>query len=336
MAHQASTPARWMVGVLLAACATVPAPPRGPRAGMRVEGRFLHDRCGERVVLRGVNHPTMYVDRPGRALPEIARTGANVVRLFWAATHGIPIGEVEQAIERALASGLIPILEMHDSTGTWQLEPIVATWTSPPALALIDRYRDRLLINIANEANPPTPDAWVSDYAAIVRRMRAAGIHTPLIVDSGNFGRDHRLVLARGRELVAADPERNLMLSVHLYDPLSETELAAFFARTVELGLPVLVGEFANATPDSCEPVDYAAIIRQARRFEVGWLAWSWGDDDPRTWWNTDHCPDSFDMTSTFSADTLRTWGKLIVESPDGLRATARRPRSMIRGGRCE
>jgi mannan endo-1,4-beta-mannosidase len=324
--------------LLIAGCAVVAGQrlPRGVRTGMRVEGRFLVDRCGERVVLRGVNHPTMYVDRAGDALAEIAKIGANVVRLGWSATHGIAIGEVEPAIERAIAHGLIPMLEMHDSTGKWELEPIVAYWTSHEALALIDRYRDRLLVNIANEPNPPSPEVFVSGYAAIVRRMRAAGIHTPLIIDSGNFGRDHRLVLERGSELVQADPEQNLMLSVHLYDPLSENELAAIFARSVELGLPLLVGEFASASPHVCQPVDYAAIIRQAQRFDIGWLAWSWGDDDPHTWWNVDGCPDSFDMTTTFSADTLRSWGKVVaIDSPASIRNTARRPHSMV-AGRCQ
>jgi mannan endo-1,4-beta-mannosidase len=275
----------------------------------------------------------MYVDRAGEAMAEIARTGANVVRLGWSATHGIPISAAEPAIARAIAHQLIPILEMHDSMGKWVLEPIVAYWTSPEALALIDRHRDKLLVNIANEANPPSPDAFVADYGAIVKRMRAAGIHTPLIIDAGNFGRDHALLLDRGRELLATDPERNLMLSVHLYDPLSEEALGAIFARAVALDLPLLVGEFANASPPHCEPVDYAAIIRQAQRHEIGWLAWSWGDNDPATLWNDDHCPESFDMTSTFSADTLRGWGKYVaLDSPDSIRHTARRPRSMVSG----
>jgi mannan endo-1,4-beta-mannosidase len=326
-----------LIAALALPCCAVLGPglPRGPRTGMRVEGRFLHDRCGERVVLRGVNHPTMYVDRAGDALPEIARTGANVVRLGWAATHGISIREVEPAIRRAVRSGLIPILEMHDSTGKWELEPIVAYWTSPEALALVDRHRDTLVVNIANEANPPSPGRWVADYADIVRRMRAAGIHTPLIVDSGNFGRDHRLVLDQGPRLLAADPERNLMLSVHLYDPLPEAELAALFARSVAMDLPLLVGEFASAAPDICTAVDYRAIIRQAARHDIGWLAWSWGDADPASWWNEDHCPDSFDMTTTFSADSLRSWGKVVAtDSPDSIRQTARRPRSLVTG-RC-
>ncbi|HKU44910.1 MAG TPA: hypothetical protein VJR89_42415, partial [Polyangiales bacterium] len=56
------------------------------RATMYVADGVLHDRCGEKVVLRGINHPTLYIDRNGTALPEIAKTGANSVRLFWFAS----------------------------------------------------------------------------------------------------------------------------------------------------------------------------------------------------------------------------------------------------------
>jgi hypothetical protein len=118
------------------------------------------------------------------------------------------------------------------------------------------------------------------------------------MVDSGNFGRDHRLLLEQGPRLVAADPEHNVLLSVHRYDPLPEAELAALFARSLAMDLPLLVGEFASVARDVCTPVDYRAIIRQAARHDIGWLAWSWGDDNPADWWNDDHCPDSFDMTT--------------------------------------
>src|SRR5690606_35051972 len=50
-----------------------------------VDGRFLYDGCGEKVVLQSVNE--MIVWSPQRdGLPEfveIARTGANAVRIVW-------------------------------------------------------------------------------------------------------------------------------------------------------------------------------------------------------------------------------------------------------------
>ena len=94
-------------------------PASGPRDTLYVQGGTLRDRCGEKLVLRGINHPTMFIDREGKALPEIAKTGANAVRLFWYAKKGVAISEADAAISRAIAEHMVPILEMHDSTCEW-------------------------------------------------------------------------------------------------------------------------------------------------------------------------------------------------------------------------
>jgi hypothetical protein len=44
-----------------------PAADGGEHATYFVRDGVLHDRYGEPVVLRGVNHPTLYVDRKGAA-----------------------------------------------------------------------------------------------------------------------------------------------------------------------------------------------------------------------------------------------------------------------------
>lgn len=318
--------------VLTCACATAPAPLPAP-AGYHVR-RFLHDRCGERVILRGVNHPTLYVDRAGDALPEIAKTGANAVRLFWAATHGIPISVAAPAVERSIANGLIPILELHDSSGIWALPPLVAYWTSAEARAFIARFAAHLIVNLANEATPPSPAEFTRGYAQAIRALRAAGITTPIMIDGGRLGRDYEVLLAEGPALLRADPAHNLIFSAHLYDPLSEPAIAAIFARSIALDLPFVVGEFANRQPPGCgAPLDYRAIIRQAHRHEIGWLAWSWGDDRRGHAWNED-CAE-FDMADTFAADSLLGWGREVaLSAPESLRNTARRPRSLD-SGRC-
>ena len=289
------------------------APTPNPGAtGYYVEGRNLYDRCGEQVILRGVSHPTIYVDRPGDALPEIAKTGANVVRIFWYAGNGIPITAAEPAIARAIANGMIPMLEMHDSTCEWNLDPIVAYYTSSDALALIDKYKANLLINIANEPSPPSDAEFASKYTSVVNQMRSAGIHTPLVIDGGNCGRDYNVLFSQGPAVLAADPDHNLIFSGHLYDPLSQAQITQVFEKSVSLDLPFIVGGVhlnknrRDARPAALPQYDF--LIQEASRNSgSGWLAWSWGDNDPSTYWNTD-CSE-FDMTETF-ASTLQRLGK--------------------------
>ena len=52
--------------------------------GFRVEGRFVYDKYGEKVILVGVNKMIIWMDIDGLpSFPEIAKTGANCVRIVW-------------------------------------------------------------------------------------------------------------------------------------------------------------------------------------------------------------------------------------------------------------
>jgi mannan endo-1,4-beta-mannosidase len=323
--------------------ATVPGPDAGgsAHATMYVEGAELFTRCAEPIVLRGVNHPTIYVDRAGAALPEIARTKANAVRLVWFATHGVAIEEADAAITQAIANGMVPILEMHDATGpgAWgQMSKIVSYWTSSAAVALIRKHQAWLIANIANEAGPDAGQDYAgfeATYREAITALRKAGIKIPLMIDASGWGRDVQVLLARGPALVEHDPEHNLILSGHLYDVLSRSQIASIYQQFRTLQLPFLVGEFANRSPvGTCGgAIDYRAIIGEAATSGIGWLAWSWGNDDPNTAWNTD-CGE-FDMARTFSFDSLEGWGREVaVTDTNSLQNTSTRPVSLTTG-RC-
>ncbi|HKU42525.1 MAG TPA: cellulase family glycosylhydrolase, partial [Polyangiales bacterium] len=274
------------------------------------------------------------VDRSGSALAEIAKTGANAVRLFWYARNGIQITEAEASISAAIKAGMIPILEMHDSTCMWNLDPITSYWTSAQALTLIKKYQGQLIINIANETSPPSANEFRSKYTAVVMQMRQAGIHTPLMIDGGNCGRDYNVLLSQGPALLEADPDHNLIFSAHLYDRMSQSAYAQLYTNAIGKKLTLVVGEFANRTPPGCgAALDYASLIGEADKQGIGWLAWSWGDNDPNKDWNSD-CGE-FDMASTFSFDSLRGWGKEVALTlPASIKNTAKRPASMT-GGAC-
>jgi hypothetical protein len=309
----------------------------GPSAQRyQVKNGLLYDGCGEEFVMRGINHPTMYVDRAGAAFPEIARTGANTVRLFWYGGNGVSINELEPAIVKAVANGMVPIIEMHDSTCAWKMGPIVEQWLKPEAVALIKKHEKHLIVNIANEASPPSADEFVSVYKDAIKRMRDAGIHTPFVIDGGRCGRDYDLLLNRGKELLDADADHNLIFSAHLYDPMSATEYASMFAKARAQQLPFIVGEFANKEPPGCgAAIDYANLINEANKAGIGWLAWSWGDNDASKAFNTD-CAE-FDMTSTFAFDSLSGWGKDVsVNHAASIQKTAKRPYALSHGDTCK
>jgi len=179
-------------------------------------------------------------------LPEIAKTGANSVRLFWFARMGIAIGEAEASIATAVDKGMLPILELHDSTCAWELDGLVRYWTSPEAVQLIQKYQSNLIINIANETGPPSAEEFRTKYSEVVQTMRAAGIHVPRMIDGRNCGRDAELLLAQGPALLEADPDHNLIFSAHLYDRMAPGGYGQLFDAARAKKLTLVIGEFAN------------------------------------------------------------------------------------------
>ncbi|HEY0591421.1 MAG TPA: cellulase family glycosylhydrolase [Thermoanaerobaculia bacterium] len=297
-----------------------------PAKHFYVEGRHLYDRCGERVVLRGVNKMNIWTDPDGiPSFAEIAKTGANAVRIVWLTTS--PASEFDETLSNALAAHLIPILDMHDATGDWEkLDDVVDYWVRPDTVEVIRKHEPYLLINIANEAGRDVrDDVWVAGYRDAIARMRAAGIRVPLIIDAAGWGRDVEQLLRLAPEVLETD--RDLVFSWHAWDTSGDqaSRVTRSLERAVEEGIPLIVGEFAHAEV-GCKPgIPYRHILAEAQRLGIGWLAWSWGPG------NQD-CP-AMDMTEDGTYQTLHAWGKEVaLTDPNSICMTSRRPRSMTSG----
>ena len=139
--------------------------PRPKTPTFQTKGKQLLDRCGKSVILKGVNKLSVFdsVDPTGaNYFPEIAKTGANCVRIVWEMTDGVnpnPITRLDQLISNAKANKLIPIVGLWDFTeisdgdgGFSRLTEYVDYWASPALVALIKKHQAYLIVNIANEA----------------------------------------------------------------------------------------------------------------------------------------------------------------------------------------
>ena len=325
---------RWCTALLVAVAAGVlwaiclPLPAVAVRAqqdsypGFRVIGRHLYDRYGEKVTLYGVNKMVIYTDRDGLpSFTEIAKTGANVVRIVWL-TEG-SAQELDTAITNAVSHQLIPLVDCHDSTGKWEmLQPCVDYWVRPDVLEVLKKHEAYLLVNIANEAgNSSPPDTeYRAAYELAVRRMRAAGIHVPLIIDAASWGQSINSLQTNGPYLIQADPDHNLMFAIHMWWPKTGAQYVIDeLQESVELDLPLIIGEFADLGPGCTCCIPYQTIIEQAHLNEIGYLAWSWGPG------NAD-CA-SMDMTEDGTFDTLHGWGlEVAITSTHSIQALAVRP----------
>jgi mannan endo-1,4-beta-mannosidase len=94
--------------------------------------------------------------------------------------------------------------------------------------------------------------------------------------------------------------------------------------ETVDLGLPLMVGEFADKWEETANgAIPYKTILEQCYLNEIGYLVWSWGPgNNPQTF---------LDMTTDGKFDTLRDWAKEIcITNPYSIKNIAIRPASML------
>lgn len=288
------------------------------KPGFFVQDRFLYSKDNEKVVLRGINHMFIWTDREGKTIPEIAKTGANCVRIVWN-TRG-RVSDLDNIISLCIANGMIPIPEIHDTTGNWdRLSDALEFWLREETLQMITNHQEYLILNVGNEpGNKEYPsDEFFSVYNLVVTKMRAAGVRVPIMIDADNWGQNEKNLLEVGPRLLQNDPEHNLLFSIHMWWPSErhssvltgystvEERVSATLEKAVELKLPLIVGEFAPMAVAGTREIPYKHIMAECERLSVGWLCWSWGPG------NFDS-PD-MDMTEHGSFNTLFGWGKEVA-----------------------
>ena len=280
---------------------------------------------------------TVWTDIGGDAFAEIAQTGANVVRIVWVIDSGTP-QQFDNVISRAVESELIPLVELHSATGEWaKLPSLVDWWVKDEVVAVIQKHKKNLLVNIGNEVGAEVSDSDFYDgYATAITRMREAGYRMPLIIDGTQWGQNVDILQSQGPALIEHDPDSNLMFSVHMWWPSVWHDSSTGYAtpadrvkgeikESVEMNLPLIVGEFAPMGPQCVEAIPYRTIMEECEANEVGWLAWSWGPG------NSD-C-EAMDMTTDSTFATLRDWGlEVAVTDSLSIANTSVRPNSIVTG----
>ncbi|MBB3695418.1 cellulase family glycosylhydrolase [Sphingomonas sp. BK580] len=331
---------RWVDRLVLfaLACAVPGAGVAGESGGtMTVRGRFLYTAAGERVVLRGVNE--MFAHSPDPTgqwtLPEIARTGANSVRIM--TTPDYAAETLDAVLRNAINNGLIPIAECHAATGKWEkLGDCVDYWTRPDIAAVVRRHRRWVLVNIANEAGAEvSASAFVAGYRVAIARIRAADIDVPLVIDGSDWGKEYEMLLDSWTPLNAADPRRAILVSAHSYwvgtEQQRKAPYRAIVKRVTRENIPFLLGEGPTSSGWDCGASPYRWAMRVLQRAQIGWLTWSWGmvpNGDCRA-------ENRYDVTNDgryghWKSDAGEA---LMISDPGSVRHTSRRPCSIPNAG---
>ena len=316
-----------LLTLAMSACSSIP--PAGhpvPKRGFSVSGTDLLDATGTPFVMRGINQPHAWQrERTAKALPEIAATGANMVRVSlssgepWGAT---PREDVADIISLAKANDLIVMFTVHNTTGysdqDWaiHLAETIPYWMSLKDILIGEEAY--VLINPGNEptGNSISPAAYTEMQISTIKALRAAGFTHTMVIDGHNWGQDgSRTMLSAAPALAAADPLSNTIFSVHMYQVYAEAEtIETYFEAFERMNLPLIVGEFG---PDhQGEPVDEETIFRLAEEMDIGYIGWSWSGNSKIV--------ENLDITIDFDPARLSPWGEQLINGPGGIRKTAR------------
>jgi len=318
---------------LLPDTTTVPPAP-SDLPGLRVNGRFLTAPTGEKIVYRGINEMFVWGDTQGATLAEIAKSGANSVRIVWLSTS--PAAGLDTLVSRAIRAKLLPVVEFHDATGKWESLPtLVKAWRTKAYLDMIQRHEKYLVVNIGNEVGDGSVSLaeYVAGYDSSVAQLRRSGVRVPLMIDAPNYGSNYSMMAAASKTLLMQDSLRNLLFSVHMWWPIkNNTDKATTVARikssvadAVAKNIPMVVGEFGEAFTSTlattavaeADSIPFRTIMDECQKNQIGWMAWSWGkvDNNPQI---------DLNMTTDGTFAGLQTWGlEVAVTDPNSIKNTS-------------
>lgn len=153
-------------------------------------------------------------------------------------------------------------------------------------------YEKHLFLNVANEWGPTassTNTVWRDTYITAIGIIRTAGYKCPIVIDAGNSGQDNYGFNNHAAAILAADTQKNLVFSIHVYGfkiftPGYVNDILASFhtVATTNAGAAFIVGEFGpgrliGASPSGVDPREVMAV---AEANDIGWIGWAWDDNN--------------------------------------------------------
>lgn len=299
--------------------------PFSSHAGLHIANGVLYEGNGHPFEIRGISHAhTWYLNQLDHALDGIAATGANTVRIVlsngqrWNKNSATDVANV---IRQAKARHLITVLEVHDTTGFGEQAQAASLASATDYwIELKDQLvgqEDYVIINIGNEpmGNGVSANTWIEGHIKAIQRLRQAGLTHTLMVDAPNWGQDwQQIMLNHAQSVFDADPLRNTLFSVHMYQVYKDYPTVNHYLSTfLNKGLALVVGEFgAN---HQGEEVAEGAIMERANTLNIGYIGWSWSG-------NSADVAD-LDIVNNWDNHSYSEWGNILINGENGIKSTS-------------
>ncbi len=252
---------------------------------MKVNGRFLYDHLGNQIILRGVEQD-FGGNKSGSYIDEIARTGANAVRICFNVNYPLTAGEIESMIQRAIAKKMVCFI-----TPGWykdDLQQPAYFLNRPDIKEVLMRYQNYIIIEVVGEpewfGDAPR---WAAECKESITIVRNAGYTCPLNMFPTGYGRDVATLEEKGAEVFNHDPLKNVIFQLQAYydnhwsgAPSSTYFVTDAIRRCVATGLPIQIGVIAHAAGGGV--VDYKTQMQEAHLNNMNYMVWAW--HNPYEW----------------------------------------------------
>lgn len=204
---------------------TFARPPGNTGTGLYVAGGRLNNPDGTEFRYRGVN--IAHYDN-GCDLASISGyTKANAVRMFLMNGYGWSWSALSQVAAQYVAKKIVPIPVCPCLPGTTtatsgdQNIPDLATCVQGQWIANASLWLPVLnpsgILNLVNEFGPSNSQELAMAYINEILALRTAGFTMPLMIDPGGSGQDELSITNYAAQLLAADPQKNLIFAYHIY-----------------------------------------------------------------------------------------------------------------------
>jgi mannan endo-1,4-beta-mannosidase len=252
---------------------------------------------------------------------EIAKTGANSVRIVWTYSENTTPAELDRAITNAAKNQLIPMVEILDQTCEWSraaFDKVLSWWLQPDIVKVMKKHEKYVLLNFANEMgnSDTTLENYKSEYKRVIEKMRGAGLRSTIVIDAPGCGQNETIMLDAANYLIESDPLKNVMMSLHLWwVPQDKDRITNLMTRAHKLNIPLVIGEFAGVAVDCKTPTFYSHLMKIAQDTETGWMPWSWD--------KSNGCQ-AHSMTKDDTYSGLFGYGKdVAVDDPNSIKKTS-------------
>lgn len=289
-----------------------------------VDGTKLLDANGNEFIMRGCNYS--YAWQKGQensVIPAAKRIGCNTIRINISNGNKFTYCdrlEVRNLIRLCEENKLVCVLCVHDALGSDQISDLDNTvdyWKSIKNLVI--GHEATVIVNIANEwvgQWEAGASVWEEGYVKAIKELREAGIKNTLMIDCAGYGQYPAVIGTNGRTVFAADPLKNSMFSIHMYqyDAGTAEDVRSNINQALAINVPLCIGEFAYSHQGSS--VAYQTIMDYCKEKNVGYLVWSWTGNSGGA--------ESCDMFGGYDENAVKENGQVTVWGTNGIKETSK------------